>query len=180
VSSLIGSRANYLILAVRSKFYLVASQYVDISTLHLSLTMTGQSLVKHILTEGDKFILSWWSPLEGQGGYAIAVNYGARLPDRGVAYVSTVSLCRLSCCANSFSASGGNMSCLLFTNFVPISREVDCTAYQAFTGSSLRDAAVTSFYPAVLFRPCHWICHSLSSDFPAFITPFPVPVNERS
>lgn len=38
--------------------------------------MTLQSLVKHFLTEGDKFILSWFSPLQDQGGYAIAVNYG--------------------------------------------------------------------------------------------------------
>lgn len=38
--------------------------------------MTAQSLFKHVLTEGDKFILSWVSPLQDQGGYAIAVNYG--------------------------------------------------------------------------------------------------------
>lgn len=40
------------------------------------MTMTSQSLVKHFLTEGDKFLVSYWSPLEDQGGYAIAVNYG--------------------------------------------------------------------------------------------------------
>jgi hypothetical protein len=67
----------------RSKLYLIASQYVDVSTLHLSLTMTGQSLVKHILTEGDKIILSWWSSLQNQGGYAIAVNYGALFQELG-------------------------------------------------------------------------------------------------
>ncbi|KAF8966968.1 Rft protein-domain-containing protein [Flammula alnicola] len=39
--------------------------------------MTLQSLVKHFLTEGDKMILSWFSPLRDQGGYAIAVNYGS-------------------------------------------------------------------------------------------------------
>lgn len=61
----------------RSTFYRIASRYFDISSLRLSLTMTGQSIVKHILTEGDKIILSWWSPLDGQGGYAIAVNYGS-------------------------------------------------------------------------------------------------------
>jgi Rft protein len=38
--------------------------------------MTYQSILKHILTEGDKLILSWLSPLEDQGGYAVAVNYG--------------------------------------------------------------------------------------------------------
>jgi oligosaccharide translocation protein RFT1 len=38
--------------------------------------MTSQSVVKLLLTEGDKVILSWFSPLQDQGGYAIAVNYG--------------------------------------------------------------------------------------------------------
>lgn len=48
----------------------------DRQTLRLSLSMTSQSLFKHLLTEGDKFFLSWLSPLQDQGGYAIAVNYG--------------------------------------------------------------------------------------------------------
>ena len=38
--------------------------------------MSSQSLVKHLLTEGDKMILTWFSPLHDQGGYALAVNYG--------------------------------------------------------------------------------------------------------
>lgn len=38
--------------------------------------MTSQSLIKHLLTEGDKLVLGWFSPLQDQGGYAIAVNYG--------------------------------------------------------------------------------------------------------
>jgi oligosaccharide translocation protein RFT1 len=50
--------------------------YVDPDMLRLSLTMTSQSVIKHFLTEGDKMILSWCSPLQDQGGYAIAVNYG--------------------------------------------------------------------------------------------------------
>jgi len=49
----------------------------DPEGLRLSLTMTAQSVFKHLLTEGDKFILSWLSPLQDQGGYAIAVNYGS-------------------------------------------------------------------------------------------------------
>jgi oligosaccharide translocation protein RFT1 len=44
--------------------------------MRLSLTMTAQSLFKHLLTEGDKLILAWISPLQDQGGYAIAINYG--------------------------------------------------------------------------------------------------------
>ena len=38
--------------------------------------MTAQSVVKHFLTEGDKFLISYLSPLADQGGYALASNYG--------------------------------------------------------------------------------------------------------
>ncbi|KAI9069461.1 Rft-1-domain-containing protein [Trametes sanguinea] len=43
----------------------------------LSIAMTGQSLIKHFLTEGDKFLVSRLSPLADQGGYAVAANYGS-------------------------------------------------------------------------------------------------------
>ncbi|KAG8217356.1 Rft protein-domain-containing protein [Butyriboletus roseoflavus] len=52
-------------------------EFFDPDALHLSLSMTSQSIVKHFLTEGDKFLVSYWSPLQNQGGYAIAVNYGS-------------------------------------------------------------------------------------------------------
>lgn len=52
------------------------SYKLDLQLFRLSATMTWQSLVKHVLTEGDKLILSWFSPLQDQGGYALAVNYG--------------------------------------------------------------------------------------------------------
>ena len=38
--------------------------------------MTMQSLVKHFLTEADKFVVTQMSPLADQGGYAVASNYG--------------------------------------------------------------------------------------------------------
>jgi len=38
--------------------------------------MTSQSVFKHILTEGDRFLVSKFSKLEDQGGYAVATNYG--------------------------------------------------------------------------------------------------------
>jgi oligosaccharide translocation protein RFT1 len=38
--------------------------------------MTMQSLVKHFLTEGDKFVVTQISGLDDQGGYAVASNYG--------------------------------------------------------------------------------------------------------
>ncbi|KAG9074712.1 Oligosaccharide translocation protein rft1 [Ceratobasidium sp. 370] len=39
--------------------------------------MTGQSIFKHFLTEGDRIVISRVSPLEDQGGYAVASNYGS-------------------------------------------------------------------------------------------------------
>ncbi|TFK48340.1 Rft-1-domain-containing protein [Heliocybe sulcata] len=50
---------------------------LDPELLNLSLTFTSQSLIKHVLTEGDKLIVSRLSPLDDQGGYAVAVNYGS-------------------------------------------------------------------------------------------------------
>jgi oligosaccharide translocation protein RFT1 len=35
-----------------------------------------QSVLKYTLTEGDKLVVGWTSPLEDQGAYAIAINYG--------------------------------------------------------------------------------------------------------
>ncbi|KAF9239617.1 Rft-1-domain-containing protein [Melanogaster broomeanus] len=55
----------------------LVAEFFDPDVLYLSMTMTSQSVVKHFLTEGDKFLVSLWSPLQDQGGYAIAVNYGS-------------------------------------------------------------------------------------------------------
>lgn len=52
------------------------TQLFDRSLLQLSGAMTAQSVVKHFLTEGDKFLVSRLSPLSDQGGYAVASNYG--------------------------------------------------------------------------------------------------------
>jgi oligosaccharide translocation protein RFT1 len=54
----------------------VVAGYFDRTYLRLALSMTGQSLFKHLLTEGDKFLVSRFSPLRDQGGYALATNYG--------------------------------------------------------------------------------------------------------
>lgn len=48
----------------------------DSGSFKLALTMTGQSVFKHFLTEGDRIVVSRVSPLEDQGGYAVASNYG--------------------------------------------------------------------------------------------------------
>ncbi|KAJ7090353.1 Rft protein-domain-containing protein [Mycena belliarum] len=64
----------------------------------LSLTMTSQSVIKHFLTEGDKLVLGWFSPLRDQGGYAIAVNYGsliARIIFQPIEETSRISFSRM-------------------------------------------------------------------------------------
>lgn len=52
----------------------------DKKTLSLASSLTAQSLVKHLLTEGDKVVLSYFSPLQDQAGYALAANYGGLIP----------------------------------------------------------------------------------------------------
>jgi oligosaccharide translocation protein RFT1 len=41
---------------------------------------TRQSVIKHVLTEGDRIVVGKISPLGDQGGYAIAINYGTSPP----------------------------------------------------------------------------------------------------
>lgn len=60
-------------------FFSPAWSHIDYEAFKLSTTMTLQSLVKHLLTEGDKIIITWFSPLQDQGGYALAANYGDSL-----------------------------------------------------------------------------------------------------
>lgn len=43
----------------------------------LAIANTRQSLIKHLLTEADRIAVGRISPLQDQGGYAIAMNYGA-------------------------------------------------------------------------------------------------------
>lgn len=48
-------------------------------TLTLAASMTAQSVVKHILTQGDTFLISMLSTTQVQGVYALANNYGGLL-----------------------------------------------------------------------------------------------------
>lgn len=45
-------------------------------TLMLAITITSQSLFKYILTEGDRFLITWFMTDFEQGIYALVVNYG--------------------------------------------------------------------------------------------------------
>ncbi|WVR05129.1 hypothetical protein IAU60_002141 [Kwoniella sp. DSM 27419] len=43
----------------------------------LAMANTGQSIIKHLLTEADRIAVARISPLDDQGGYAVAMNYGS-------------------------------------------------------------------------------------------------------
>ncbi|KAG0322106.1 Oligosaccharide translocation protein rft1 [Dissophora globulifera] len=53
------------------------SFYFDTELLKLSKTLTAQSLLKHILTEGDKMLMTGFTAEQDQGVYAFVVNYGS-------------------------------------------------------------------------------------------------------
>ncbi|KAI1177247.1 oligosaccharide translocation protein RFT1, variant [Nemania sp. FL0916] len=48
-------------------------------TLQLASSLMSQSLVKHVLTQGDTFLVSIFSDSQSQGVYALANNYGSLL-----------------------------------------------------------------------------------------------------
>lgn len=50
--------------------------YIRTGVPQLAFALTKQSFVKQVLTEGDKIIVSRISPIEDQGGYGLALNYG--------------------------------------------------------------------------------------------------------
>lgn len=58
----------------RSEDYVMSYFYRP--TLHLASSMMAQSLVKHVLTQGDTLLVSVLSSAEAQGVYALANNYG--------------------------------------------------------------------------------------------------------
>jgi hypothetical protein len=48
----------------------------DPQLLALAMANTIQSVVKHLLTEADRIAVGRICPLDEQGGYAVAMNYG--------------------------------------------------------------------------------------------------------
>ncbi|GAA95184.1 hypothetical protein E5Q_01839, partial [Mixia osmundae IAM 14324] len=71
--------ASVLVAGYRWQSQVVAdrSKSRDEKTTMLAWALSKQSLVKQFLTEGDKLIVSRVSPIEDQGGYAVALNYGS-------------------------------------------------------------------------------------------------------
>lgn len=57
-------------------FFLHRKYWLYKPLLNLGMTMTKQSLLKHVLTEGDKMLISVLSSAEDRGVYAFVVNYG--------------------------------------------------------------------------------------------------------
>lgn len=53
-----------------------SSYWFDKPLMNLGITMTKQSFLKHILTEGDKMLITVLSTPKDSGAYAVVVNYG--------------------------------------------------------------------------------------------------------
>ncbi|KPM44563.1 hypothetical protein AK830_g2037 [Neonectria ditissima] len=53
--------------------------YLDRPTISLAGSMMAQSVVKHLLTQGDTFLISMLASAQVQGVYALANNYGGLL-----------------------------------------------------------------------------------------------------
>lgn len=51
--------------------------WLDRATVSLCMAMAQQGVLKHLLTEADKFAVARYATLEDQGGYALASNYGS-------------------------------------------------------------------------------------------------------
>ncbi|KAF3923487.1 hypothetical protein ABW21_db0208468 [Orbilia brochopaga] len=51
--------------------------YFHIPTIALAGTMWFQSVIKHILTQGDAILVAWFATTYDQGIYALAANYGS-------------------------------------------------------------------------------------------------------
>lgn len=81
---------------------------LDPKDVSLSWALTQQSLVKHFLSEGDKIIVGRICPIEDQGGYAVALNYGGWLCCGSEADQVLKRPSRISRCPNSLSADRRN------------------------------------------------------------------------
>lgn len=55
---------------------LSSGKWFDVVLLKLSFANTAQGILKHILTEGDKIMISYFSSNKEQGTYGLAANYG--------------------------------------------------------------------------------------------------------
>ncbi|KAK7430691.1 Oligosaccharide translocation protein rft1 [Neonectria magnoliae] len=55
------------------------ASYFDRATMSLAGSMMAQSVVKHLLTQGDTFLVSMLASTQVQGVYALANNYGGLL-----------------------------------------------------------------------------------------------------
>jgi hypothetical protein len=91
--------------------------YFDPSTLNVAYALTKQSVVLLLLSEGDKFVVAKVSPVEDQGGYAAALNYGEFLylvdSAPGQKHKLTPAVPRLFGCEDILSACRGVDSSLL-------------------------------------------------------------------
>ncbi|KAG0050963.1 Oligosaccharide translocation protein rft1 [Gryganskiella cystojenkinii] len=87
------------------------SFFFDSRLLKLSKTLTAQSLLKHVLTEGDKMLMATFTSDYDQGVYAFVINYGsliARILFQPMEEMSRTLFSRLLSDIGPGSATGRN------------------------------------------------------------------------
>lgn len=91
--------------------------WFDRRTLSLCATMAQQGLLKHCLTEADKFAVARYATLEDQGGYALASNYGSLVArilfqpiEETTRIVFSAQLPALDCTTNQRTSSRPDLS----------------------------------------------------------------------
>lgn len=62
---------------VGSTSLLSLQRWTDLGHFELAVAMTGQSFIKHLLTQGDRIVLSFFSSFYDQGVYALSQNYAS-------------------------------------------------------------------------------------------------------
>ena len=79
LGQLMGSIALFLAYYRNSVASTQSASNIDIAVARLAFVVTGQSIFKHILSEGDKMIVARWATGFNQGVFAVVNNYGSLL-----------------------------------------------------------------------------------------------------
>jgi hypothetical protein len=92
--------------------------WFDEHLFNLAKTFTKQSLLKHVLTEGDKMLIALLSEPVDQGIYAFVFNYGklngSIIDSSSLSKILTSFFFRITDCANIVSTIGRNDSYIIF------------------------------------------------------------------
>ncbi|WVQ78055.1 hypothetical protein IAT38_000136 [Cryptococcus sp. DSM 104549] len=167
---------------VSSLFLLVAQRAegkpkFDPQTLSLAMANTGQSVIKHLLTEADRLAVAQICPLHDQGGYAVAMNYGSLIArivfqpleeslllhySTSLSAPSTLPLFTLTIrLASYFTLLMPAFAIPLFPALSPL---ILPRQYQSTTAPSILKLYLTTYIPLLSFNGVAEAFHTASAD----------------